>query len=133
MTARSLRFQGEGHAHSHRKPGTTGKLFPQRRPLLVSPTVTRHYELKVEKEGFETQAENRIVVETASISTVDVTLKVGSATETVSVDATVPLRQTESPAVTDGDGRGGQRQHYEVAVDFLDISDLRPERVFLKA
>ena len=53
------------------------------------------YELKVEKEGFETQAENRIVVETASISTVDVTLKVGSATERVSVDATVPLLQTE--------------------------------------
>jgi len=45
----------------------------------------------VEKEGFETQAENRIVVETASINTVDVRLKVGSATETVSVDATVPL------------------------------------------
>jgi hypothetical protein len=60
-----------------------------------------HYELKVEKEGFETQAENRIVVETASISTVDVTLKVGSATERVSVDATVPLLQTESSAVTD--------------------------------
>jgi hypothetical protein len=85
----------------------------------------------VEKEGFETQAENRIVVETASISIVDVTLKVGSATETVSVDATLPLLQTESSsAVTDGDGRGGQRQHYEVAVDFLDISDLRPEREF---
>jgi hypothetical protein len=86
----------------------------------------------VEKEGFETQAENRIVVETASISTVDVTLKVGSATERVSVDATVPLLQTKSSALTDRDGRGGQRQHYEVAVDLLDISDLRPERVFLR-
>jgi len=52
----------------------------------------------VEKEGFETQAENRIVVETASISTVNVRLKVGSATETVRVDATVPLLQTESSA-----------------------------------
>jgi hypothetical protein len=62
----------------------------------------------VEKEGFETQAENRIVVETASFSIVGVTLKVGSATETVSVDANVPLRQTESSAMTDGDGRGRQ-------------------------
>jgi hypothetical protein len=75
----------------------------------------------VEKEGFETQAKNRIVVERA-LSTVDVRLKVGSATKTVSVDANVPLLQTESSAVTDGDGHGGQPQPYEVAVDFLDIS-----------
>ena len=98
--------RGEGHAHSHRKPGTTGKLFPPTKAATRFPhLLPGHYELKVEKEGFETQAENRIVVETASISTVDVTLKVGSATETVSVDATLPLLQTESSAVTDGDGR----------------------------
>jgi hypothetical protein len=50
----------------------------------------------VEKEGFETQAENRIVVETASFSIVGVTLKVGSATETVSVDATVSCCRLKS-------------------------------------
>jgi hypothetical protein len=83
--------RGEGHARSHRKPETTGKIFPPTKAVTRFPTVPGNYELKVEKEGFETQAENRIVVETASISTVDVTLKVGSATETVSVDATVPL------------------------------------------
>jgi outer membrane receptor protein involved in Fe transport len=64
-------------------------------PLLLP----GHYQLKVEKEGFQAQAQTGIVVETASISTVDITLKVGSAGETVSVDATVPLLQTESSAV----------------------------------
>src|SRR5271169_6092669 len=39
-------------------------------PLLLP----GHYDLKVEKEGFDTQRETGIVVETASISTVDVTL-----------------------------------------------------------
>ena len=64
-------------------------------PLLLP----GHYDLKVEKEGFETQNQTGIVVETGAISTVNVTLKVGSATQTVDVDATVPLLQTESSAV----------------------------------
>src|SRR4051794_12672263 len=46
-----------------------------------------HYQLTAEKDGFQTQTQTGIVVETASISTVDVSLKVGSAGETVSVDA----------------------------------------------
>ncbi len=58
-----------------------------------------HYELKVEKEGFETQAQTGITVETGAISTVNVTLKVGSKLQTVEVDASVPLLQTESSAV----------------------------------
>ncbi len=64
-------------------------------PLLVPGT----YELKVEKPGFETQTEKNIKVETGSISTVDVKLSVGSAAETVDVEATVPLLQTETAAV----------------------------------
>lgn len=59
-----------------------------------------HYELKVEKAGFEAQTQTGIVVETAGISTVDVTLRVGSDTQTVSVDASVPLLQTETSAVS---------------------------------
>src|SRR5271166_2344902 len=54
-------------------------------PLLLP----GHYDLKVEKEGFETQKESGIVVETVSISTVDITLTVGKVSQTVDVDASV--------------------------------------------
>jgi outer membrane receptor protein involved in Fe transport len=64
-------------------------------PLLLP----GHYELKVEKDGFESQARSGIVVLTATASTVDVTLKIGSETQTVNVDASVPLLQTETSAV----------------------------------
>ena len=58
-----------------------------------------HYDLKVEKEGFDVQRETGIVVETASISTVDVTLTVGTVSQIVDVDASVELLQTETSAV----------------------------------
>jgi outer membrane receptor protein involved in Fe transport len=64
-------------------------------PLLVP----GHYDLKVEKAGFEGEAQNGIVVLTGSVSTVDVALKVGSETQVVSVEASVPLLQTETSAV----------------------------------
>jgi hypothetical protein len=64
-------------------------------PLLLP----GHYDLKVEKEGFDTQRETGIVVETASISTVDVTLTVGTVSQSVNVDASVELLQTETSAV----------------------------------
>src|SRR5256885_67965 len=59
-----------------------------------------HYELKVEKEGFQPQTQTGIVVETGSIRSVDVTLKVGSAAEVVNVDAALPLLQAESSSVS---------------------------------
>ncbi len=59
-----------------------------------------HYDLQVEKEGFETQKESGIVVETASVSTVDVTLTVGTVSQSVDVDASVELLQTETSAVS---------------------------------
>ena len=52
-------------------------------PLLLP----GHYDLQVEKEGFEAQRQTGIVVETGAISTVDLTLKVGSSLQTVDVDA----------------------------------------------
>jgi hypothetical protein len=64
-------------------------------PLLLP----GHYDLKVEKSGFESQSRSGIVVVTATVSTVDVILKVGSATETVNVGANAPLLQTETSAV----------------------------------
>ena len=65
-------------------------------PLLLP----GHYVLKVEKEGFQTQVQSGIVVETASVSTVDVLLSIGSVTQSVDVDATVDLLQTETGAIS---------------------------------
>ncbi|MEA3007524.1 MAG: hypothetical protein QOI94_2793, partial [Acidobacteriaceae bacterium] len=60
-----------------------------------------HYDLKVEKGGYETQNQKGIIVETGSVSTVNVTLAVGAIAQTVSVDTTVPLLQSQSSAVQD--------------------------------
>src|SRR5581483_4426600 len=57
------------------------------------------YDLKVEKEGFETQTRTGIKVETGSASTVDVQLSVGAVSQAVTIEATVPLLQAESGAV----------------------------------
>jgi outer membrane receptor protein involved in Fe transport len=65
-------------------------------PLLLP----GHYDLKVERDGFQTQVQTGIVVETASVSTVDVTLTVGSVSQSVDVDASVALLQTETAAVS---------------------------------
>jgi hypothetical protein len=64
-------------------------------PLLLP----GHYELKAEKEGFETQDQTDILVETGSTSVVNVILTVGSSTQTVYVEAKVPLLQKETSAV----------------------------------
>jgi hypothetical protein len=59
-----------------------------------------HYDLKVEKDGFQTQVQTGILVETASISTVDVTLAVGSVNQSIDVNASVELLQTETAAIS---------------------------------
>jgi Carboxypeptidase regulatory-like domain/TonB dependent receptor len=64
-------------------------------PLLLP----GHYQLKVEKDGFESETRSGIVVLTATVSNVDVILKVGSEAQTVNVDASVPLLQTETSAI----------------------------------
>lgn len=58
------------------------------------------YDLKVEKEGFETQQQTGIAVHTGSVSTVDITLAVGAVSQAVTIDASVPLLRTESSAVS---------------------------------
>src|SRR5271167_3979001 len=66
-------------------------------PLLLP----GHYDLKVEKDGYETQDQNGIIVETGTVSTVNVVLAVGAVAQTVEVDTTVPLLQSQSSAVED--------------------------------
>jgi hypothetical protein len=65
-------------------------------PLLV-PGV---YELTVQKDGFQTETHKGIEVKTGQISSVDVTLAVGEVSQSVSVDASVPLLQADSAAVS---------------------------------
>jgi len=66
-------------------------------PLLLP----GHYDLKVEKTDYETQDQKGIIVETGTISTVNVVLAVGAVAQTIDVDATVPLLQSQSSAVED--------------------------------
>jgi Carboxypeptidase regulatory-like domain len=66
-------------------------------PLLLP----GHYDLKVEKDGYETQDQKGIIVETGTVSTVNVVLAVGAVAQTVDVEATVPLLQSQSSAVED--------------------------------
>jgi Carboxypeptidase regulatory-like domain len=66
-------------------------------PLLLP----GHYGLKIEKDGYETQDQKGIIVETGTVSTVNVTLAVGALDTTVNVDASVPLLQSESSVVAD--------------------------------
>jgi Carboxypeptidase regulatory-like domain len=66
-------------------------------PLLLA----GHYGLKIEKAGYETQDQKGIIVETGTVSTVNVVLGVGAVAQTIDVDATVPLLQSQSSAVED--------------------------------
>src|SRR6202161_2724810 len=65
-------------------------------PLLLPGT----YDLKVQRDGFETQSRTGIKVETGVISTVDVALPVGTVSQSVNVEASVPLVQTETSSVS---------------------------------
>jgi carboxypeptidase family protein len=66
-------------------------------PLLLP----GHYNLKVEKPGYEAQDQKGILVETGAVSTVNIVLVVGAVAQTIDVDATVQLLQTQSSAVED--------------------------------
>ena len=66
-------------------------------PLLLP----GHYDLKIDKSGYETQDQKGIIVETGAVSTVNIVLVVGAVAQTIDVDATVQLLQTQSSAVED--------------------------------
>src|ERR1043166_407697 len=66
-------------------------------PLLLPGT----YEVTVEREGFQTATRTGIKVETGSVSRVDLDLAVGTVSQSVTVDAAVPLLQTDTAAVNE--------------------------------
>ena len=66
-------------------------------PLLIPGT----YSVTAEKAGFEKQTHTGIQVETGEITSVDLSLAIGSITQTVIVDAAIPQLKTESAAVAD--------------------------------
>ena len=65
------------------------------RPALTPGT----YSVTVEAAGFQRAQQPGIIVAPGEPVSVNITLKVGNATETVVVEATAPLLQTESPAL----------------------------------
>ena len=64
-------------------------------PLLQSGT----YELGVRSEGFKPVTQSGIVMETSIVRTVDVQLELGDVTEVITVEAAVPLLQSETSTV----------------------------------
>jgi hypothetical protein len=64
-------------------------------PLLL-PGV---YQLVVKKEGFQSQTRDGVRVETGQITSLDVTLTLGEISQSVNVEAEVPVLQTDSAAV----------------------------------
>ncbi len=58
------------------------------------------YQLRVSKEGFEAFVQSGIVIQVGNNLRVDVSLKVGGAAETVQVDASASMVQTEDQAVS---------------------------------
>src|SRR5439155_12108186 len=58
------------------------------------------YDLTIQKDGFDTQTRKAIKVETGQITSVDVTLALGSVAQSVDVDGALPLLQAESAAVS---------------------------------
>jgi len=86
-----LTNQGTGESWQAVTSGDGGYLF-----LLVKPGV---YELTAEAPGFKRYVRTGIVLETAVQARLDFALELGSVQESVTVEASVPLLQSESSAV----------------------------------
>ncbi|MFN0170825.1 MAG: carboxypeptidase regulatory-like domain-containing protein [Bryobacteraceae bacterium] len=57
------------------------------------------YRIEVEKVGFESLVRRGLVLTTGQVVAIDLTLKVGAATETVTVEGAPPLAETQSQSV----------------------------------
>jgi hypothetical protein len=57
------------------------------------------YNLKIEKQGFNTEIRNNIEIQVAQIARIDTTLNLGNVSTTVNVEAGAPMLQTEDATV----------------------------------
>ncbi|MBM3785269.1 MAG: carboxypeptidase regulatory-like domain-containing protein [Acidobacteria bacterium] len=57
------------------------------------------YNLRVEKQGFSTQVQNSVELQTAQVLSLNFSLKVGAVSETVEVQASAPVLESETTSV----------------------------------
>ncbi len=81
------------------KPAAADARFRQRRLLLDSAAAGRQYRLEVEKEGFQRYTRSGITLAVGDNATLDVTLAVGSLTESVTVTGAAPLLETQTGTI----------------------------------
>src|SRR5512135_1472392 len=65
----------------------------------VAPLIPGTYEVKVTAQGFKTQVQPNIVLQTGAVVKVDFNMEVGAVTESVEVAATAALLQTQEASV----------------------------------
>jgi hypothetical protein len=74
---------------------------------VITPLKIGDYVVAVEAQGFKKQTHSGVLLQVQDRVRVDFTLEVGSVTETVNIEAVVPVIQTESSAL--GDVIGGRQ------------------------
>jgi len=80
-----------GEVHTAASTGEGYYSFPLLKP--------GHYDLRIGKDGFDTKVVSAVTVLTGNTSVVDVTLEAGRVDQVVSVEAQVPLLQSENAAI----------------------------------
>jgi hypothetical protein len=88
---------------------------------VITPLKIGDYVVAVEAQGFKKQTHSGILLQVQDRVRVDFTLEVGSVTETVNIEAVVPVIQTESSAL--GDVIGG-RQITDLPLNGRDYTQL---------
>jgi hypothetical protein len=100
--ASRARIQGASVALTHTETGERRTVASNPEGYFVFPLLQAgHYELRVEKEGFETQVRSGLEVLTGKTTEVNINLKTGSAIQTIEVNANgTLLLQTDSATVS---------------------------------
>ena len=79
---------------------------------VITPLKVGQYNVSVEARGFKKESNIGVVLQVQDRRRVDFTLQVGSVTETVDIEAELPLLQTESSALGDVSRTPGKSQRF---------------------